>query len=154
VWCDGCLPEARADKDRTNIAVALQAKAELRAAGKDPSHGGEVARKRGAAHREQLRLNAEWEAANAPSMTGAEYRACVVPGLAQVPVREIAEVLGVSQGYAERVRKGEVVPHARHWTALLTLLRWEHTIADDRGRPADWKVTKVVGPFVEPTNEV
>jgi hypothetical protein len=124
-WCDECLPEARVEKDRVNIALALQAKAELRAAGKDPSHGGEVAAKRGATHREQLRLNAEWEASNAPTMTEEDYRARVVPRLAAVTVREIAAVLGVSLGYAARVHKGEVVPHARHWDGLCRLPRDE-----------------------------
>src|SRR5262245_8046998 len=103
--------EARIDKDRVNIAAALRAKAEQRAGVEDPSHGGEVARKGGATHREQLRLNAEREAANAPTMTEAEYRARVVPGLAGVPARTIAAALRVSQGYAARVRKGETVPH-------------------------------------------
>jgi hypothetical protein len=116
--CDGCLPEARVEKDRTNIAAALRVKAELRASGNDPFHGGEVAQKRGATHREQLRLNAEWEMVNVPTMAEAEYRACVVPGLARVSANNIAAAIGVSQGYAARVRKGEVVPHARHWTTL------------------------------------
>jgi hypothetical protein len=106
------------EKDRANIAVALRAKAELRAAGKDPSHGGEVARKRGATHREQLRRNAEWEASKAPTMTEDEYRARVLPGLARASVRAIALAMGVSQGYAARLRKGETVPHPRHWAAL------------------------------------
>jgi CRISPR-associated endonuclease Cas1 len=118
IWCDGCLPEARAEKDRANIAMALRAKAEMRAGGKDPSHGGEVAQKRGATHREQLRLNAEWEASNLPTMTEAEYRERVLPGLAEVPVRTIAAAMAVSQGYAARVRKGETVPHPRHWPVL------------------------------------
>jgi CRISPR-associated endonuclease Cas1 len=120
-WCDACLPEARVEKDRANIAVALRAKAELRAAGKDPSHGGEIAQKRAATHREQLRLNAEWEATNTPTMTEEEYRAQVLPGLCEMSVRAIASTLGVSQGYAARVRKGETVPHPRHWVRLHTV---------------------------------
>jgi hypothetical protein len=118
VWCDDCLPEARAEKDRAKIAVALRAKAEMRAAGNDPSHGGEVAQRRGATHREQLRLNAEWEAHNPLAMTESEYRAQVLPGLSQISVRTIAEAMGVSQGYAARVRRGEVMPHPRHWQPL------------------------------------
>jgi CRISPR-associated endonuclease Cas1 len=125
VWCDGCLPEARVGKDRANIAAARRAKVALRAAGNDPSHGGEVAEKRGATHREQLRRNAEWKANNAPTMTEEEYRSRVLPGLAVLPVRAIASALGVSPGYAARVRKGEVVPHARHWP-VLTDLRGSH----------------------------
>jgi hypothetical protein len=122
-WCDECLPEARVEKDRVNIAIALRAKAELRAAGKDPSHGAEVAKKRGATHREQLRLNAEWQAANAPIMTEAEYRARVMPGLGRVSTREIAAALDVSQGYAAGIKKGQKVPHPRHWRALQAISR-------------------------------
>jgi CRISPR-associated endonuclease Cas1 len=122
-WCDECLPGARVEKDRANIAVALQAKANQRAAGKDPSHGGDVAQKRGATHREQLRLNAEWEVANVPTMTEAEYRAHVMPALARLSARAIAAVLGLSQGYAARVRKGEIVPHPRHWPPLERVAR-------------------------------
>jgi hypothetical protein len=51
-------------------------------------------------------------------MTEVEYRARVLPGLAKVPVRAIAAAMGVSQGYAARVRKGEAVPHPRHWSTL------------------------------------
>jgi hypothetical protein len=56
---------------------AVRVMVELRAAGRDTSHGGEAARKRGATHREQLRLNSEWEANNIPTMTDEEYRAGV-----------------------------------------------------------------------------
>jgi hypothetical protein len=130
VWCDGCLPTARVEKDRVNIAVALLAKSELRAVGKDPSHGGEIAQKRGATHREQLRRNAEWEASNLPIMTEAEFRARVLPGLAGVPVRAIAAALGVSQGYAARVRKAEAVPHPRHREPLARLCAHHSTGGD------------------------
>jgi len=34
-----------------------------------------------------------------------------LPGLAGVATRAITAALGMSQGYAARVRKGEVVPH-------------------------------------------
>jgi hypothetical protein len=50
-----------------------------------------------------------------------EYWLRVLPGLAGVPMRAIAVALGVSQGYAARVRKGEMAPHPRHWGALARL---------------------------------
>jgi hypothetical protein len=110
--------EARVAKGRTNVAIALRTMEELRAAEKEPSHGGEVARKRGETHPEQLRLNSEWEASNVPTMTEAEYQTQEMPGPSRMPVRAIAAAMGVSQGYAEWVRKGEVIPHPRHWSAL------------------------------------
>jgi len=121
VWCDERLLRARFEKDRANIAAALRVKAELRAGGKDLSHGGEVARTRGATHREQLRLNAEWEESSVPTLSEEEYRATVLPGLAKKSVRAIAATMGVSYGYAAQVRKGETVPHPRHWAALQNL---------------------------------
>ena len=57
-----------------------------------------------------------------PELQGNEgYRVRELPGLAGVATRAITAALGMSQGYAARVRKGEVVPHVRHWTALRDL---------------------------------
>jgi hypothetical protein len=81
-----------------------------------------MAQKRGATHREQLRLNAEWEANNAPTMTEDEYRRRILPGLAEALVRAIATAIGVSEGYAARVRKGVAAPYRRHWEKLALLI--------------------------------
>ena len=118
---DACYTEYRAEKDRQNIAIATAAKAEMRAEGRDPSHGGESARKRGASIAEQLRLNAEWEKRHTSTMTETEYLDHVLSMLATVEVRQLAEVLGVSRGYAATVRKGLKVPHPRHWLSLIEM---------------------------------
>jgi hypothetical protein len=51
-------------------------------------------------------------------MTEAEYRAQVLPAVDQIPNRVIADVLGVSKGYAAQVTQGKRVPHPRHWETL------------------------------------
>jgi hypothetical protein len=124
VWCPACQPVERIAKDHGNIAKGAAVLAEARAAGTDPAHGNDAAKKRGASIAEQRRLNREWEASNTPTMTEAEYRERILPGLATVSVKAIARTLGVSEGYARSVRDGEKVPHPRHWT---TLSQFKHT---------------------------
>jgi hypothetical protein len=94
----------QSEKDRANVAKASAARAEMRAAGHYPAHRHEAARKRGATNRERQRLNRAWEVTNTPSMTEAEYRAQVLPAVDQIPNRDIADVLGVSKGYAAQVK--------------------------------------------------
>jgi len=91
---------------------------DMRAAGNDPAHSHEAARKRGATNRERQRLNRAWEATNTPSITEAEYRAQVLPALGQIPNRVIADVLGGWKGFAAQVKQGKRVPHPRHWETL------------------------------------
>jgi len=40
----------------------------------------------------------------------------------KVSVRAVAPAMAVTQGYAARVRTGEVAPHTRHWTILATMV--------------------------------
>jgi len=39
-----------------------------------------------------------------------------------LPVREIAEAMGVSISHGSKVRAGKLVPHKRHWEALMQIL--------------------------------
>jgi len=54
-------------------------------------------------------------------MTEAEYREQILSELASVSVKVIARAMNVSEGCAARVRKGEKVPHPRHWTVVAEL---------------------------------
>jgi predicted transcriptional regulator len=44
-----------------------------------------------------------------------------LPGLQRFTLAALAETTGLSKGYCARIRKGEVVPHPRHWEALQEL---------------------------------
>ena len=50
------------------------------------------------------------------------YRSQILPGLADVPLREIIAVTGSSKSSASSYRSGRSVPHPMHWEALATLL--------------------------------
>ncbi len=45
----------------------------------------------------------------------------VLPGLQSVPLRVMAEATGLSEGYCSFVRRGQKVPHRRHWLSLAAL---------------------------------
>jgi CRISPR-associated endonuclease Cas1 len=73
----------------------------------------------------QKRQNAArrgWLPANLPAwLTQSSYREMILPRLAEVTVRSLAQTLNVSEPYAAKVRKGQHVPHPMHWEALAKL---------------------------------
>jgi hypothetical protein len=44
-----------------------------------------------------------------------------LPGLLHVPIRQIAKTAGISLRYASLIRRGQRVPHPRHWDALASI---------------------------------
>ncbi len=46
----------------------------------------------------------------------------ILPGLADVPVRELVAATGLSDAYCRRIRRGQVVPHPMWWERLEGLL--------------------------------
>jgi len=73
----------------------------------------------------QKRQNAArrgWLPSNLPAwLTQSSYREMILPRMAEVTVRRLAQTLNVSEPYATRVRKGQRVPHPMHWEALAKL---------------------------------
>jgi hypothetical protein len=42
----------------------------------------------------------------------------ILPGLQRVPLSDLVRATGLTQGYLSQIRRGEKVPHPRHWPAL------------------------------------
>jgi hypothetical protein len=42
----------------------------------------------------------------------------ILPGIQGIPLRQLAEATGLSVGYCALIRRGERVPHPRHWHSL------------------------------------
>jgi transcriptional regulator with XRE-family HTH domain len=78
--------------------------------------------------------NTWWNEKLLPSWLTEEcYVQRLQPLLRSKKVREIAEVMGVSQPYATLIRSGRRRPHARHWLALGALVNVrERLILDQR----------------------
>jgi hypothetical protein len=80
-----------------------------------------------AKHRASRRRHAEgisaWDPASQPAwLTTEAYRDRIQPLLARASSSAIAASVGVSRGYAGRIRQG-YRPHPRHWEALADLVR-------------------------------
>lgn len=116
--CDECIPELKDRQYQDYVGVGAMALAALRESGKDPAHGGSAAKKRGATAAAHLRENAEWEAEHGAAVDPEEFRREILPRLQRSTVNAIARATGLSLRYSSLVRRGERVPHPRHWEVL------------------------------------
>jgi hypothetical protein len=120
--CDECLPEQKADVLAVASERALASLARLRAAGIDPAHGGEAARKRGAANARRIAEAKAFDQTSSAPPDPDGFRLEVLPRLQNVPVRKMADATGLSRGYSSMIRRGVCTPHQRHWNALRALV--------------------------------
>lgn len=120
---DGCLLEQRAKQAAAFAQAEPEVLAALRANSNDPAHGGTAGRKRGERNAAHVAALVDWKrehTRNDPSDLDTFSRA-IFPRLRGVPLRAIAEATGLSEGYCSFVRRGQKVPHRRHWAALQAL---------------------------------
>ena len=121
LFCDQCLPDRREEALRAAIPsfkAAGPAKiAAMRVAGHDPTTTPEAQRRRAATASHQRRANAAWR--DDGSLDGVDFRRDILPKLQRLPVRAVAKAMGATISHGSKVRGGKVVPHKRHWRALL-----------------------------------
>ena len=91
------------------------------AGGADPAHGSETGRKRGQRNDQHVATKAGWDQEHGDADDGLDFAGDVLPGLLNVPLRVMAEATGLSEGYSSFVRRGQKVPHWRHWEVLARL---------------------------------
>jgi CRISPR-associated protein Cas1 len=117
-YCNACLPEAR-DEQRLGFAASGPAAlARLRKAGSDPAHGGAAANRRAATMRKQQRERADWQPDPTEVNDPAEFTREILPHIQNVPLRRLSAETGLSLRYVALIRRGERVPHPRHWQAF------------------------------------
>lgn len=120
-YCPECRG-AGVEAARSEAQAALRAR---RSAGTDPAHGGHAAKRRGRRNSAALRANAAWERDQQNPADPEWFAREIQARLAQVPVREIMRATGLSQPYCAMIRRGERVPHPRHWARLGSLNSFE-----------------------------
>ena len=101
--------------------AGLATLARMRAEGKDPAHGGDAARRRGASNSQRARERAEWERRHGDIDLDAakeQFRQKTLPKLAGFTLGDIVKVTGLSKRYASLIRRGVVIPHPMHFDAL------------------------------------
>lgn len=65
-----------------------------------------------------------WRKSDLPKWLDEEvYRKDIMPNLANITVPTISSALDISEPYANDIRKGKRIPHARHWLSLGRLAR-------------------------------
>jgi len=96
---------------------------ELRADGVDPSHGGEVGRKRGASNARRARERSKWRDLGLDVDQEKEmFKRDILPLLQGIALSHIMEATGFSRRYASLARRGLYTPHPVHYDALATLV--------------------------------
>lgn len=95
---------------------------ELRAEGKSPGHTRSANEKRGRKVAKEAAARAAWNERGTKEVDPQQFRTSIAPMLEQHSVREIVAMTGLSLRYSALIRKGERIPHPRHWQALARLV--------------------------------
>ena len=90
----------------------------LRLARDDPAHGGEAARRRGSRNAATLHANVAWEREQSGGFDARTFAREIEPKLKTVSLATMMRATGLSRPYCALIRRGERVPHPRHWGAL------------------------------------
>jgi hypothetical protein len=121
-WCPDCRPAVKEETLALARAAAGVARSRRRAAQlPDPSQTAEVRARRGASVGRRDAEALAWDAAHPDIVVDAADFDPIREALGAVTVGAISRAVGLSSSYASSVRRGEYVPHPRHWRALAEL---------------------------------
>jgi CRISPR-associated endonuclease Cas1 len=122
-WCPTCLPAAKQRAAARATDAHRTAREAREAAGlPSPSQAPEVRARMGSAIGRRDVEALAWEAAHPEVVADATLFAPIGVALTGVTVGTIARITGLSKAYSSQVRRGEYVPHPRHWPVLAELV--------------------------------
>ena len=111
VYCAKCVP----DVNRENLL--RQAKL-----GQIATHSAKAEALRAATQRKQAAATREWDPSTLPKWLDEDfYRKEILPRLSEHTVKKIRLAIDVSHPYATLIKRGERIPHPRHWMPLAKL---------------------------------
>jgi CRISPR-associated endonuclease Cas1 len=116
--CDACLPGVRAKQQADFSAAGPKALGRLRESGDDPAHGATARDRRAETMREHHRRVSQGHERTDPDLFERE----ILPAIQEVPLGRLAAATGLSLRYVSLIRRGERVPHPRHWVRLRSVL--------------------------------
>jgi CRISPR-associated endonuclease Cas1 len=112
--CDACLPAFRVEQQADFSAAGPRALARLREAGADPAHGSAARERRAETMRQHHHQASQDQEQGDPDLFARE----ILSAIQEVPLRRLAAATGLSLRYVALIRRGERVPHPRHWVRL------------------------------------
>jgi CRISPR-associated endonuclease Cas1 len=121
--CGNSLKDSRSRTCRTCTA-AVNRKNMIEAAklGRVSTHRAIAEARRGATQAKQRRALRDWNPDSHPKwLSEAVFRNEIQPLLSRIEVPRIAESIHVSYPYATSIRRGDRLPHPRHWQNLANL---------------------------------
>src|SRR5512133_104865 len=83
-----------------------------------PAHGKEAAERRGESIPARKRAIRDWERQFGKVVDLTVFESDVLPLICEVPLSRMVKATGLSLRYCSQIRRGEKVPHPRHWLAL------------------------------------
>ncbi len=121
--CTSCWTDVRKDlaTRRANRAVENRQRI-IERTGQDPAQTRTARARRATSLRAERAARDEWNREHPEEDHDRDaFTREILPGLSQLPLREITQVTGISDSAASRVRSGRLIPHPRHWAALREL---------------------------------
>ena len=119
--CDPCLAETQAEQFEAFSGTGLAAQERLKLEGRDPTHGGQAARKRGQVTADRKREIADWEARYGQLVDLSAFEREILPLILEVPLSRLVKATGLSLRYVSQIRRGHRVPHPKHWSSFRNL---------------------------------
>ena len=111
MYCAKCVP----DVNRENLL--RQAKL-----GQIATHSATAEARRAATRKKQAEAQRKWDPSTLPKWLDEDfYRLEILPRLSTLTVKEIRLSIDVSHPYATLIKRGDKLPHPRHWLALAKL---------------------------------
>jgi len=117
VYCDACLPHFRPEQ-LEGAHVRPSPVEVLRTRGGDPTHGKQAAARRGASTAKRKQELADWEQQYGKLVDLSAFEREILPHIREVPLSRLVRATGLSLRYCSQIRRGEKVPHPRHWEAF------------------------------------
>jgi CRISPR-associated endonuclease Cas1 len=120
VYCDDCLPHYQREQyEKAFRGSGLAAIEGKKAAGVDPTHGKEAAVRRAETNIARKQQAREWEEQHGKLVDLSAFQRDILPQIQNIPLSQLQRATGLSLRYVSLIRRGERVPHPRHWQALL-----------------------------------
>jgi len=92
--------------------------------GRIATHSAVAEARRSATQAKQAESLRKWNPSDLPNWLDEYfYRREIVPRLSSFTVKKIRLTIDVSYPYATLIRRGEKIPHPRHWLSLAQLLK-------------------------------
>jgi len=117
--CDECAPAERGERNAQFSARGPRRLAELRAEGRDPTKSAQALEKVRQSRIRRIQEQVAWDLAHPEAADPNLFRAQILPQLQRASIRRLAAATGLSLRYCAQIRRGERIPHARWWEALL-----------------------------------